>query len=331
MKASLESKPANTACLLSQQFETADQLKVGQEALPLASKDIRESQDIQDHVAHDEMGSLLERSFTSSALEPKNISSPATKAFEKVKTRTDPDLSSSAFPALYGLQSMARITRPVRGRQEPEMLEGVQPETGAHSAAGESNAVKTSSQSPGPSAPKHDVDEDDVRKANPCQSGQNRCSEQNVPLQTSRKDLASNIDADPTSPNSHRKSEVAAPKQLASTIAHPTSLKPSQNAILADLKAKRSVLLSSLTKLPAIQVLIEERAASNPSTGVDDSEPNESDVMAAANKIVKDHIKLLHEYNELKDTGQGLMGLIADQRGVRIVEVQDEFGIDATD
>lgn len=53
--------------------------------------------------------------------------------------------------------------------------------------------------------------------------------------------------------------------------------------------------------------------------------------MAAANKIVKGHIKLLHEYNELKDVGQGLMGLIADQRAVRIVEVQAEFGVDAED
>ncbi|ORY16096.1 DNA repair protein [Clohesyomyces aquaticus] len=49
--------------------------------------------------------------------------------------------------------------------------------------------------------------------------------------------------------------------------------------------------------------------------------------MAAANSIVKKHITLLHEYNEIKDVGQGLMGLIADQRGVRIVEVQDEFGL----
>ncbi|KAF2106790.1 DNA repair protein [Lophiotrema nucula] len=53
--------------------------------------------------------------------------------------------------------------------------------------------------------------------------------------------------------------------------------------------------------------------------------------MTAANRIVKDHIKLLHEYNEIKDVGQGLMGLIADQRGVRIVEVQDEFGIGSKD
>ena len=34
-------------------------------------------------------------------------------------------------------------------------------------------------------------------------------------------------------------------------------------------------------------------------------------------KVTKD------EYNELKDMGQGLMGLIADQRGARIVEVPE--------
>ncbi|EAL91986.1 conserved hypothetical protein [Aspergillus fumigatus A1163] len=42
---------------------------------------------------------------------------------------------------------------------------------------------------------------------------------------------------------------------------------------------------------------------------------------------VKRHIRLLHEYNEIKDIGQGLMGLIADARGVRQVDVQREFGV----
>ena len=46
---------------------------------------------------------------------------------------------------------------------------------------------------------------------------------------------------------------------------------------------------------------------------------------------VKRHIRLLHEYNEIKDVGQGLMGLIADARGVRQVEVQREFGVGQAD
>jgi hypothetical protein len=47
--------------------------------------------------------------------------------------------------------------------------------------------------------------------------------------------------------------------------------------------------------------------------------------------MIAQHIKLLHTYNEIKDIGQGLMGLIADARGVRIIEVQEEFGIGVKD
>ncbi|KAF7596285.1 hypothetical protein BBP40_002429 [Aspergillus hancockii] len=42
---------------------------------------------------------------------------------------------------------------------------------------------------------------------------------------------------------------------------------------------------------------------------------------------VQRHIRLLHEYNEIKDIGQGLMGLIADARGVRQIDVQREYGV----
>jgi DNA repair protein Swi5/Sae3 len=36
---------------------------------------------------------------------------------------------------------------------------------------------------------------------------------------------------------------------------------------------------------------------------------------------------LLHEYNEIKDVAQGLIGMIADARGVRVVDCQEEFGV----
>ncbi|KAL4928723.1 SWI5/SAE3 family protein [Aspergillus undulatus] len=48
-------------------------------------------------------------------------------------------------------------------------------------------------------------------------------------------------------------------------------------------------------------------------------------------ETVKRHIRLLHEYNEIKDIGQGLMGLIAEARGVRQVDVQREFGVGVKD
>ncbi|KAB8078047.1 DUF1337 domain protein [Aspergillus leporis] len=42
---------------------------------------------------------------------------------------------------------------------------------------------------------------------------------------------------------------------------------------------------------------------------------------------VQQHIRLLHEYNEIKDVGQGLIGLIADARGVRQIDVEREYGV----
>ena len=42
---------------------------------------------------------------------------------------------------------------------------------------------------------------------------------------------------------------------------------------------------------------------------------------------VKAHIKLLHDYNEIRDVGQGLMGIIADTKGVRVRDVYQEFGV----
>lgn len=43
--------------------------------------------------------------------------------------------------------------------------------------------------------------------------------------------------------------------------------------------------------------------------------------------VIKSHIALLHKYNEIKDIGQGLMGLIADKRDCRVVSVMEEFGV----
>ncbi|KAF9695058.1 hypothetical protein EKO04_007071 [Ascochyta lentis] len=143
------------------------------------------------------------------------------------------------------------------------------------------------------------------------------------------------VDIDPnlesTAPATHTQSQFSA-----SQTGEPVSPRPAvklspQEITLAELKAQKAALLASLVALPAIQVLIEENQTYDVDMSEDDSEPTETDITAAANKMVKEHIKLLHEYNELKDVGQGLMGLIADQRGVRIVEVQDEFGLDAND
>jgi len=50
-----------------------------------------------------------------------------------------------------------------------------------------------------------------------------------------------------------------------------------------------------------------------------------------ATETVKRHIKLLHDYNDIRDVGQGLVGMIADNRGVRIGELYEEFGVGLKD
>jgi hypothetical protein len=137
-----------------------------------------------------------------------------------------------------------------------------------------------------------------------------------------------------TAATDSHKSDLVAPSPTSSSQlpAPPVPTKTPQEVTLAELKAQKTAMLASLAALPAIQVLMEEHArATHMTEDEEDDEPTEADIMLAANKIVKDHIKLLHEYNELKDVGQGLMGLIADQRGVRIVEVNEEFGIGEED
>ncbi|EED18246.1 DNA repair protein Swi5/Sae3, putative [Talaromyces stipitatus ATCC 10500] len=51
----------------------------------------------------------------------------------------------------------------------------------------------------------------------------------------------------------------------------------------------------------------------------------------APSQTVQNHIRLLHDYNEIRDIGQGLLSLIAEKRGVRYKDVLEEFGVDAND
>ena len=62
-----------------------------------------------------------------------------------------------------------------------------------------------------------------------------------------------------------------------------------------------------------------------PDTWSDDEKAKAA--LASANAVIKEHIQLLHRYNEIKDIGQGLMGLIADKRGARIKEIMEDYGI----
>ena len=91
---------------------------------------------------------------------------------------------------------------------------------------------------------------------------------------------------------------------------------------LADLKSER-LSLASQTKLPSGLPL--------PTTTPSGTALTDDELLASALKssavVIKSHIALLHKYNEIKDIGQGLMGLIADKRDCRVVSVMEEFGV----
>ncbi|MCJ1393048.1 hypothetical protein MMC18_005920 [Xylographa bjoerkii] len=46
---------------------------------------------------------------------------------------------------------------------------------------------------------------------------------------------------------------------------------------------------------------------------------------------VQQHIALLHTYNEIRDVGQGLLGMVAENRGVRVRDVYGEYGVEEGD
>ncbi|KAF2773492.1 hypothetical protein EJ03DRAFT_379836 [Teratosphaeria nubilosa] len=91
-------------------------------------------------------------------------------------------------------------------------------------------------------------------------------------------------------------------------------------ATLADLQAQRSALVAE-AKLPSGLNMPEDWS----------EEQRTKQALTTANGVIKEHISLLHKYNEIKDIGQGLMGLIADKRGVRIADVMEDFGVGEKD
>jgi len=125
----------------------------------------------------------------------------------------------------------------------------------------------------------------------------------------------------------------------------------SQGSAVTHLQAKKTDLLAQLAAIPSIALglppdstshLASSSHASASSTSststrsasirardprMDMSDEQQAHLLAEAKAIITRHIKLLHHYNEIRDVGQGLMGLIAESRGVRIKEVQDDFGV----
>lgn len=89
---------------------------------------------------------------------------------------------------------------------------------------------------------------------------------------------------------------------------------------LEELQEQRQVLVLSMNG---------ERLSNHP--GDDQSELDISEAMKSAKDTIKEHIRLLGDYNEIKDIAQGLVGFLAEQRNARIKEVMVDLGFDADD
>lgn len=92
------------------------------------------------------------------------------------------------------------------------------------------------------------------------------------------------------------------------------------SATLTDLQAQRDAIVANAT-LPSGLAMPADWT----------TEKRTEQAMTDANMTIKEHIALLHKYNEIKDIGQGLMGLLAEQRGVRVSEVMADFGMGEKD
>ncbi|KAI5364699.1 putative DNA repair protein, Swi5 [Septoria linicola] len=119
-------------------------------------------------------------------------------------------------------------------------------------------------------------------------------------------------------PNASSESNMTAEQQpepnprLAALAAKHANLQ----AKLADLQAQRTAYIDAAT-LPSGLAMPEEWS----------EEQKSKQALATANGVIKEHILLLHDYNEIKDIGLGLMGLVADKRGVRQKVIMEDFGI----
>ncbi|KAG9242172.1 Swi5-domain-containing protein [Calycina marina] len=117
------------------------------------------------------------------------------------------------------------------------------------------------------------------------------------------------------------KENVAIGKRKPSTSFSAPEASQSKDVLMQELKAMK--IASITARNTALEAEIAEKRAK--------LEAVTKDLKHPAGDTVKRHIKLLHDYNDTRDVGQGLIGMIADNRGVRIGDLYDEFGVGLKD
>jgi len=98
----------------------------------------------------------------------------------------------------------------------------------------------------------------------------------------------------------------------------------------SDKEASPFAYLATTTNNPTAESPAPPADAGPSSPGQGDatlSESTRAAVLAHAEHTVKQHISRLHAYNGIRDIGQNVMGLLAEQRGIRVVQVMEECGV----
>ncbi|WPH00712.1 Hypothetical protein R9X50_00354200 [Acrodontium crateriforme] len=122
-------------------------------------------------------------------------------------------------------------------------------------------------------------------------------------------------------------------KEATNGIPNEPSDQPTNPRLIA-LQAKKANLEAKLAALKSERLTLATRTKLPSGLAIPNEWTNEEKLKQAllsSNAVIKEHIALLHRYNEIKDVGQGLMGLIAETRGVRVVVVQEEYGMGEKD
>ncbi|TKA72989.1 hypothetical protein B0A49_03066 [Cryomyces minteri] len=139
--------------------------------------------------------------------------------------------------------------------------------------------------------------------------------------------LRTHINANTSPPSTLLPLPSARDKRLLTLQTRLTTLRTTHSTLIA----QRDALISSIPTTPTANPSAATTTITTTNNMAETTAEATTAALHTAAALVKRHIKLLHDYNEIKDIGMGLLGLIADQRGVRIREVQEEFGLEGDD
>lgn len=150
--------------------------------------------------------------------------------------------------------------------------------------------------------------------------------------------MASNLEPPELVPASSSSSQPSEPSQKSQSQS-----RPEQSALdqyISALNTARDAATNALAALTVERNKLLRTILNSQNTEDDTSiesqiwtsgDPTEDDInrgLDAAKKLKANHVKDLQRYNEIKDIAQGLIGLIAEQRGVRVVDVMEEIGVE---